>query len=121
MNKKGFTLIELLAAIVIMVILTSVVIVSFSKMQENRDAKKIEEFERELSNAACTHVDLSRNKTLYQSCYGSTCTIKVSTLISDGLLSKNLKDPRNNNDLVDPDTEVVVTWNNDEKHCEIGG
>lgn len=121
MNKKGFTLIELLAAIVIMVILTSIVIVSFTKMQEKRDDKKIAEFEREVSNAACTHVDLARNKSLYQSCYGTQCIVKVSTLIGDGLLSKDLKDPRNDNEPVDPEIEVFVTWNDGEKTCEIGG
>lgn len=121
MNKKGFTLIELLAAIVIMVILTSVVIVSFSKMKDSRDQKKIDEFKRELSNAACTHVDLSRNQSVYSSCYGTACTVKVKTLIEDGLISKDLKDPTDSNDPVNPEKIIDVVWNDGEKTCTVRG
>ena len=121
MNKKGFTLIELLAAVVIMIVLSSIVVLSFSKLKENRDEKKIAEFERELSNAACTYVDLSRNNYSSNPCYNDTCAIKVQDLIADGLISKDLKDPRNDNDPVDPDTIVDVTWDDGEKTCTVRG
>lgn len=93
--KKGFTLIEMLG---ILIILSVIILVSLpSIIQTNRNTKQseIDENKKTIFMAAETYIELDKdasanlkkNKYYY---------VKLTTLVTEGLLSSNLKNPGNN-------------------------
>lgn len=111
MKKNGFTLIELIAAITIMIIISVIVTVNLSKISKNNETKRYNEFKQQVADAACIYIDLGRNRTLKESCY-SNCTVSVSTLVSEGLISSDLINPKTE-EAVDQSLTVSVSWNNE--------
>ncbi len=89
-NTKGFTLIELIAAVTIMAIIGTIVIVNFNKISDKRSEKEYDEFKREVENAACVYADLDNQQ---QECSYS-CTVTAGELIDEGLISSDLINPR---------------------------
>ncbi len=111
MKKNGFTLIELIAAITIMIIISVIVTVNLSKISKNNETKRYNEFKQQVADAACIYIDLGRNRTFKESCY-SNCTVNVSTLVSEGLISSDLINPKTE-EAVDQSLTVSVSWNNE--------
>ena len=108
MNNKGFTLIELIAAISIMIIISIVVTVNLNKTVKNKDDKRYQDFIRQVNDAACVYIDLYEKKSVKDSCYPN-CTVSVGTLISEGLIPDNLKNPKTD-EVIDSSLNVSVTW-----------
>lgn len=111
MNNKGFTLIELIAAITIMIIISVIVTVNLSKIGEKNEEKRYNEFKQQVADAACVYIDLSKNSATKQSCYNN-CTVNVSDLITDGLVSEDLINPKTDTK-IDTSLTVSVRWNNE--------
>jgi len=88
-NNKGFTLIELLGVIVVLVAILLVAIPSVaSTFERNKD--KIDKHKKEIIlNAAEVYVslELKKDKTKHNKFINGNCGIRVSTLVSNGLLT----------------------------------
>lgn len=120
MNRKGFSLIELLAAIVILTLISTIIVISFDKVFEKNDEKKYQAFKGEVESAACVYIDLNKNKELRDSCY-KNCTIKASDLIEAGLINEELNDPSTET-AIDQNLQINITWDSSEvKTCSIIG
>lgn len=118
MNKKGYTLVELIAVVVIIALISIIVILNFDTIIGKSNNKKDKAFKDDLEKAACVFIDLKANAVFKQSCYPSkTCTVRVSQLISAGLITDEYTDPATNK-AIDPQLSVVVSWDdNGTKTC----
>jgi len=111
MNNKGFTLIELIAAITIMIIISVIVTVNLSKISDNNEEKRYSEFKQQVADAACIYIDLSKNRSYKEGCYNN-CTVNVNDLISEGMVSSDLINPKTD-EPIDSSLTVSVVWDND--------
>ncbi|MBR5662027.1 MAG: prepilin-type N-terminal cleavage/methylation domain-containing protein [Bacilli bacterium] len=113
MNKKGFTLIEIIAVIVIIALVTTIVILNFDNSLNKNNNKKEEAFVTDLEKAACVYIDLKDNAIFKNTCYSlGTCTVTVDQLITNGILSSDMKDPSTNQN-IDKNLTVSITWDSD--------
>lgn len=111
MRRNGFTLIELIAAIAIMVVISVIVTVNLSNISKNNETKRYNEFKQQVADAACVYIDLSQNRTIKSSCY-SNCIVNVGTLVTEGLITSDLINPKTE-EAIDQTLNVSVTWNNE--------
>lgn len=115
MNKNGFTLIEILVVIVLLAAVSVTVGVSMQGTQERQKNKEIENYKETIANAACVYAEIHDIST--------DSTVTLETLIKDGLLKKDLVNPKSNNTVeeeVNNDKSLYATikWENNEKKCE---
>ena len=111
MNNKGFTLIELIAAITIMIIISVIVTVNLSKISDKNAEKRYKEYKQQIADAACIYIDLGKNRSTKESCYRN-CTVSVSDLIEEGLISSDLVNPKTDT-VIDSSLTVSVSWDNE--------
>lgn len=108
MKNKGFTLIELLVVIALLAALSVTVGLSINSMLARREEDKIMEYEKNVADAACVYAELKN----------ITSSIKVSLLLSEGLLRKDLTNPITKEYITEEaSNDVSITWQNGEKIC----
>ena len=110
MKKNGFTLIEILLVIVLLAAISVTVGVSMFNKEED---KKYNAYISQIEDAACVYAETHNIKT--------NTTITINNLIGDGLISKNLKNPKENVVVENDNTikGVIIEWKNNEKKCTI--
>ncbi len=113
MKNKGFTLIELIITIALMAMIGVVIASNMSGMFSKEEDKSIDNFKKQLQDAACV---LSESNSFKSRCQ-SGCTITMNDLITNGLIDENLKDPRNNKRVKETTYTVKVQYNNKVKTC----
>lgn len=97
--SKGFTLIELLITIALMAMISVSIGISVSSMLNRQDEEDIEIYETRIKQAACTYAGIAET--------GNT-TLTFDKLISEGYLSKTLRNPRTTKTVYETkDTESV--------------
>ena len=112
MKKIGFTLIEILGVIVLLAAVSVTVGVNMSGMAERQKEKEIKEYKETLENAACVYAETNNILT------DSEVTIK--TLIDEGLVNKNLKNPETNEPVSKYENNIVlIKWDIKEKKCSL--
>ena len=112
MKKNGFTLIEILVVIVLLAAVSVTVGVNMSGMAERQKEKEIKEYKETLENAACVYAETNNILT------DSEVTIK--TLIDEGLVNKNLKNPETNEPVSKYENNIVlIKWDIKEKKCSL--
>lgn len=121
MNQKGFTMVELIAAVSILVIISIIVTISLSKMNEKNSQKRYDEFKETVEKAGCTYIELSVNRDYKESCYPN-CNVSVDTLMNEGLISADLINP-STDEVVQATSYVRISWNTTTlaKTCELIG
>lgn len=109
-DKKGFTLIELLSTITIMTLVVTIASINIVKIFDNKKEAEEKSTNEVIETAACTYIELSKNKELKNTCLIYGCNINTDTLIEEGLLNEedvsNLK-------------VIHITNENNEKKCMI--
>lgn len=88
MNKKGFTLIELLATIAIMTVIATVLTFNVLNIFDSKKKMTEESLNNIITTAANVYLELNENKELKINCKLNGCSIRVSTLIKEGLLNE---------------------------------
>ena len=112
MKKNGFTLIEILVVIVLLAAVSVTIGVNMSEMAERQKEKEIKEYKETIENAACVYAEMKG--------INNGMEVKVSVLINEGLVNKNLKNPETElNVSSDGDRIVEITWTNNEKKCSL--
>ena len=115
MEKKGFTLIEILVVIALVAAISVTVGVSMSKVFKNEDDKKLKDYYETIEKAACVYAEINN--------LNESKIVNINTLLTAGLISKNLKNPSSNK-LVTEDNdikgvEINFSLDNNEKSCKI--
>ncbi len=83
-----------------------------SGMAERQKEKQIKTYKETLEKAACVYAETNNILT------DSEVTIK--TLIDEGLVNKNLKNPETNYPVSKYENDIVqIKWNNNEKKCSL--
>lgn len=113
MKKNGFTLIEILLVIVLLAAISVTVGVSMNGMFNKEEDKKYNTYISQIEDAACVYAETHNIKT--------NTTITINNLIRDGLISKNLKNPKEDVVVENDNTikGVIIEWKNNEKKCTI--
>lgn len=114
MEKKGFTLIEILLVIALIAALSVTVGVSMSGIFKNEEDKKLKEYYETIEKAACVYAEIKD--------YKDNRTITKNELLDAGLISKNLKNPSNDEMITEDNTinDIEITFSaTNEKSCKI--
>ena len=110
MKNKGFTLVELIITITLIAIISVTIGVSMSGMLGRQEERQAEEYVNTIAEAACVYAEVNDITT--------STSVKISDLISAGLLSSELTNPISDRPITDyNDNTVSITWNNGEKSC----
>ena len=123
--KKGFTLVELLSVIVILGILASIAIPTINTAINSSRNKAYNEQINTIQNAARTYMSKNSLKLPNQE-ENAKCTISVSTLQKEGLLSvDDISNPKYKKNSSKPeekfenfDGKVIVTFANNKYNYE---
>lgn len=117
-NNNGFTLIELIVTVALLAVLSVVVGLSVTNMMDGQKEKQYEEYVSTLEEAGCVYAE--HNKLTASVCSSSpaSCKVKLNSLISAGLVKKDLTNP-NNKKLISQNTTsyIQISWSNNEKKC----
>lgn len=109
MDNKGFTLVELIVTLVLMTLVGLVIAANMTGMFSKEEDNSINSFKKKLEDAACVLVESND--------YRGQDKISVSELIENGLVDKDMKDPRTG-EKVNKDSSVSVSYNSDNvKSC----
>lgn len=95
-NKKGFTLIELIAVITLLALIVLVTVPVIINTLSNSEQKEYEDFEKLVINATELYVEQNRELFPALNQVSGSVTIDANTLISEGYLRRNLKNPTDN-------------------------
>lgn len=121
MKKKGFTLIEVIVTIGLLVLVGVLIASNMSAVFSNQEEKNMEDFKKNLEEAACVYIDLSdlgikeeKNK-----CKSNTngCLINTNVLINKGLLDEEYKNPQTGKSLKDHGYDIQIKYDYGEKKC----
>jgi len=100
---------EMLVTVALLALLSIVVGVSMTGMFSRQELKKFEEYKTTLENAACVYAQ--------SYCGTNNCSITTPSLITAGMIRKNLTNPITG-ESVEKDTSVIrVTYSNGERIC----
>lgn len=138
MNSRGFTLIELIITIALLSMLFSLIATNMVGLQSRQLQANYDNYKLEIESAACLFMDskdaamnnviaTNQSFTAYANKGSVTanktecikieaCYIKTKTLLDNGYLNKDLKDPSTESNVTE--NEVVrITYTNGEKNC----
>jgi type IV pilus assembly protein PilA len=104
-NQRGLTLVELLAVMVILGIIAAIAVPSIGKVIDNSKDKAQVANAHQIVDAAKLYVN-SGEKAV-PTTNGGTATIKLSELITEGLLEE-IKDPKLDNKVYDAENSLVT-------------
>lgn len=109
-DNKGFTLIELIAIITIIAVILLIGFININKIADNRKDDLYNKLVDIIESAAKDYMD--KYSTVADAFRltdtNTTICILFSTLIDESLLDDNLKDPRDNSNIL-PDEFVKIT------------
>ena len=112
MKKNGFTLIEILVVIVLLAAISVTIGVNMSGMTERQDEKQEKEYKKTLERSACVYAEKYNILT--------ETFVTVETLLNDGLLNKNLVNPKTKENVSnDKEKKILIKWENNEKICSL--
>lgn len=138
MKKKGFTLVEIIMVIAILGLLSIVIANSLTESLKNQKEKDFDNYIDKIEAAACAFIEI-RPETREQEtsfncsiipkpdrcksktdCMSSGCEIKVSDIITLGLIDGRLKNPKTDELLSYYNNKIIkIYWNaNKEKVCQ---
>ena len=123
MNNKGFTMIELLVVISLIAIMAILMAVNMTGILSEQKGMSYNTIRGQIESAACAYIDKQENVDLrkeYKDDPNGGLVI-LSTLVSEGLIDGDIKDPRTNKTLEEEGSEIKVRikWINKEKQCMI--
>ena len=123
MNNKGFTMIELLIVISLIALMAILMAVNMTGILSEQKGMSYNTIRGQIESAACAYIDKQENVNLrkeYKDNFSGGIVI-LSTLIKDGLIDGEMKDPRTNKTLEEEgnDIRVRIKWVNKEKQCMI--
>ena len=83
MKKNGFTLVEMIAAVVLIAVLGTVILVNMTGIKSNEDQKSANKFVTSVEEAACTYIDMSVNSAYRDQCKTAAngCNIYLRVLL----------------------------------------
>lgn len=110
MNKKGFTLIELLCSITLIGLITTMASINVVNLFDSKKEIVKNNNENIIEKAACTYIELSKNKAKKENCLKNSCEVETNTLIQEGLLKE---------EDVDKNLVIHIYKENNEKKCTI--
>lgn len=118
MEKNGFTLIELIVTIGLMVLMGILIASNLSSVFSHQEDENFNEFKGRLEDAACIYIDLSdpEIKAKKSSCKQSACYVNTYTLILNGLLDEDEKNP-NTNTTITGSERIKIEYIDGEKTC----
>ncbi len=110
MQKKGFTLVETLVVIALLAAISVTIGLSFSGMFDKIKKDDIKDFDKTIEDAGCLYAE--KNDIDYD------ISIKIKSLIDQGLLRKDLIDPRTKENIKSLSNYcVTVSWKDNERVC----
>ena len=111
MIKKGFTLIETLVVIALLAGLSVTIGLSFSNMMDKQRENEKIDYEKTIEDAACMYAE----KNNINGEYG----VKVKTLIEEGLLNKNLINPKTKESVINyQENCIAIKYDKNERTCK---
>ena len=111
MEKKGFTLIETLVVITLLAGLSVTIGLSFSNMMDKQRENEQKDYEKTIEDAACMYAE----KNNINGEYG----VKVKTLIEEGLLNKNLINPKTKESVINyQENCIAIKYDKNERTCK---
>ncbi len=111
MEKKGFTLIETLVVITLLAGLSVTIGLSFSNMMDKQRENEQKDYEKTIEDAACMYAE----KNNINGEYG----VKIKTLIEEGLLNKNLINPKTKESVIDyQENYIAIKYEENERTCK---
>ena len=111
MKNKGFTLIETLVVITLLAGLSVTIGLSFSNMMDKQRENEQKDYEKTIEDAACMYAE----KNNINGEYG----VKVKTLIEEGLLNKNLINPKTKESVINyQENCIAIKYDKNERTCK---
>ena len=111
MKNKGFTLIETLVVIALLAGLSVTIGLSFSNMMDKQRENEQKDYEKTIEDAACMYAE----KNNINGEYG----VKVKTLIEEGLLNKNLINPKTKESVINyQENCIAIKYDKNERTCK---
>ena len=111
MKNKGFTLIETLVVIALLAGLSVTIGLSFSNMMDKQRENEQKDYEKTIEDAACMYAE----KNNINGEYG----VKIKTLIEEGLLNKNLINPKTKESVINyQENCIAIKYDKNERTCK---
>ena len=111
MKNKGFTLIETLVVITLLAGLSVTIGLSFSNMMDKQRENEQKDYEKTIEDAACMYAE----KNNINGEYG----VKIKTLIEEGLLNKNLINPKTKESVINyQENCIAIKYDKNERTCK---
>ncbi len=110
MNKKGFTLIELLIVISLIALMAILIIINMTGILSEQKGMSYKTIQNQITSAAKTYIDKQANHELRDEYKNNPNggIVTLETLIKEGLIDGEIKDPRNNKTLEEEGSSIKV-------------
>lgn len=129
MKKNGYTLVELIITMALLALASTVIIVNMQGVESKQNKSLKERRIAEIEQAACSAIDSLQSETLTgqnrNACMASGCKIKLSKLVSEGVIDEDLEFDDDGTKIVDIKDlySVDIKWDTTsdgykEKKCE---
>ena len=129
MKKNGYTLVELIITMALLALASTVIIVNMQGVESKQNKSLKERRIAEIEQAACSAIDSLQSETLTgqnrNACMASGCKIKLSKLVSEGVIDEDLEFDDDGTKIVDIKDlySVGIKWDTTsdgykEKKCE---
>jgi prepilin-type N-terminal cleavage/methylation domain-containing protein len=114
MNNKGFTLVELMVTLVLIGLMSTIILVNVVGLQSKTEDQSYNAFVAKIEAAASAYIDEQQNTYLREACFNvkDGCNISLKTLIEEGLIDADLKDPQDNSHVKENHC-VNIKWEQD--------
>lgn len=116
MRKKGFTLIELLAVLVLIALVSLFTVTTVSR--EYKKGKKKLYNEQLITIKMSAQMWGSEHKSILKQ-YNTCVAVKISSLINDGYIEKNIINSKTGNVFTDDDVIILITPNQNNYKYEV--
>lgn len=113
MNKRGFTLIELIAAITVMLILMTLVVINVKQYIDKAELASYEALVQSIKTSTELYVSEHSTEFPELNIPGSTFTIELNALVNDGYVKSKVVDERTGQPIpLDTPIQITVTSKN---------
>ena len=131
MNNKGLTMIELIVTIGLITLIGIVISTNMLGILSNEEDNEYESFVREIEEAACMYIETANDSTgtylnariacmnSYNNSGVRGCNVSINKLVEAGYLEDDLVDP-STGELIEGTKSVIISWEDDVKHCYYG-
>lgn len=129
MKKNGYTLVELIITMALLALASTVIIVNMQGVESKQNKSLKERRIAEIEKAACTAIDSLQAEIITgqnrDNCLANGCKIKLSKLVSEGVIDEDLDFDSDGTKIVDIKDlySVGIKWDTTsdgykEKKCE---